>query len=62
MVIWLDLTPNLSLSHLNLNQTQSIRSNLCLAEQDMLAELVEHGLGFKRTKLQPEVATKKDNK
>ena len=38
--------------------------NCCLAEQDMLAELVEHGLGFKRTKLQPEATstTKKDNK
>lgn len=33
-----------------------------LAEQDMLADLVEHGLGFKRTKLQPELPPKIANK
>jgi len=33
-----------------------------LAEQDMLADLVEHGLGFKRTKIQPELPPKIANK
>ena len=32
------------------------------AEQDMLADLVEHGLGFKRTKIQPELPPKIANK
>jgi len=35
---------------------------LMLAEQNMLADLVEHGLGFKRTKLPAETSTKTTNK